>query len=135
MLDNYCKSVMIEANTMEDMARTLILPAVGAFAADTAKDVSEKKAVCPALAFAGETKLVERLTVLIDAIAEKTEALHDVLSSLEGVEDVVERSAMIRDGLLPAMEALRAPCDKAEQLTAKSYWPYPTYADLLFGVK
>ena len=42
---------------------------------------------------------------------------------------------MVRDLLLPVMDELRAPCDKAEQLTARSYWPYPTYGELLFGVK
>ena len=42
---------------------------------------------------------------------------------------------MVRDTLLPIMSELRVPCDKAELLTAKSYWPFPTYEDLLFGVK
>ncbi len=135
MLENYCKSVVIEANTMVDMARTQITPAIEAFAADTAKSVSAKKAVAPELKCRYETGLVRTLTDLIDEIAEKTDELEAALLKIRDAEDIVEESAMIRDSLLQVMGELRVPCDKAEQLTAKSYWPYPTYSDLLFGVK
>ena len=43
--------------------------------------------------------------------------------------------AAIRDTVLPRMSELRIPCDQAELLTAKSYWPFPTYGDILFSVK
>ncbi len=135
MLENYCKSVVIEANTMVDMARTQILPAIEAFAADTARAVAAKKAVAPELPCAHETGLVRALTGLIDEIAAKIDELETALLKVRGAADIVEESALIRDVLLQAMGELRVPCDKAEQLTAKSYWPYPTYSDLLFGVK
>ncbi|MBQ2311625.1 MAG: hypothetical protein II185_03630, partial [Firmicutes bacterium] len=54
---------------------------------------------------------------------------------IHDAEDIIEESEMVRDTLLPVMSELRVPCDKAELLTAKSYWPFPTYEDLLFGVK
>ena len=135
MLENYCKSVVIEANTMVDMARTQILPAIEAFAADTARAVAAKKAVAPELPCAHETGLVRALTGLIDEIAAKIDELETALLKVRGAADIVEESALIRDVLLQAMGELRVPCDKAEMLTAKSYWPYPTYSDLLFGVK
>ena len=72
---------------------------------------------------------------MTDRIALKTEALESSLLSLHNAEDIISESAMIRDKLLPAMSELRVVCDEAETLTAKSYWPFPTYADLLFGVK
>ena len=65
----------------------------------------------------------------------KTVELEKAVAAISGAKDIVEESAMIRDTVLPVMSELRAPCDKAEQLTARSYWPYPTYADLLFGVR
>ena len=68
-------------------------------------------------------------------IADKAEELEEAVGKLAAAKDIVEESAMIRDTLLPVMSELRAPCDQAEQLTAKDYWPYPSYADLLFGVK
>ena len=135
MLENYCKSVVIEANTMVDMARTQIVPAIEAFAADTAKAVATKKAVAPELPCRYETGLVTTLTGLIDEIAVKIDELETALLKVRGAADIVEESALIRDILLQAMGELRVPCDKAEMLTAKSYWPYPTYSDLLFGVK
>ncbi|MBO4831522.1 MAG: glutamine synthetase type III, partial [Oscillospiraceae bacterium] len=135
MLENYCKSVVIEANTMVDMARTQIVPAIEAYASDVAKTASAKKAVAPELACGYEAGLVRKLSQLIDEIDEKSGELEDAVLGLDGADGIIEESAMIRDTVLPVMSELRLPCDKAEVLTAKSYWPFPTYADLLFGVK
>ncbi len=55
--------------------------------------------------------------------------------ALHGTEDVAVESAVIRDTVLTGMSELRVACDEAETLTAKSYWPFPIYADLLFGVR
>ena len=68
-------------------------------------------------------------------IAEKAGELEDALLSLDKAEDIGAESVMIRDTVLTLMGELRLACDEAETLTAKSYWPFPTYADLLFGVK
>ena len=54
---------------------------------------------------------------------------------LTGAEDVETESYMIRDAVLVKMGELRVACDEAETMTAKKYWPFPTYGDLLFGVK
>ena len=135
MLENYCKSVVIEANTMSAMARTQIMPAIEAFTADMAKSASAKKALAPSLKCAYETGLVSTLSGLTDEIAVKADALDAALETVSGAADILEESAMVRDLLLPSMEALRAPCDQAETVTAKSYWPFPTYADLLFSVR
>ena len=135
MLENYCKSVVIEANTMVDMARTQIAPAIEAYAADVAKAASAKKAVASGLKCSYEKGIVEKLSALIDEIAEKTDELDAAIIKIHDAEDIIEESEMVRDTLLPVMSELRVPCDKAELLTAKSYWPFPTYEDLLFGVK
>ncbi|MGN0653303.1 MAG: glutamine synthetase III [Oscillospiraceae bacterium] len=134
-LDNYCKTVIIEANTMADMAKTQIAPAVEKYAADTAKSASAKKALDPSLACAFETELVKKLSALTDRIAVKAKELEDAVLSLGKAEDIGAESAMIRDNVLLKMSELRLACDEAETLTAKSYWPFPTYADLLFSVK
>jgi len=135
ILENYFKSVVIEANTMVDMARTQIAPAIEAYAADVAKASATKKSIVPDLSCGYEMELVKKLSVLIDEIAMKIKDLEDALFKLQDAGDVVEKSDIIRDTLLPRMSELRVPCDQAELLTAKSYWPFPTYADLLFGVK
>lgn len=135
MLENYCKSVTIEANTMVNMVHKRIAPAITSFTADLAKQAAEKKALFPELACSCETELVQKLSALTDAIAEKTDELENAILTLQDAEDIVKESELVRDVILPKMTELRIPCDRAELLTAKSYWPFPTYGDVLFSVK
>ncbi|MBQ6519236.1 MAG: glutamine synthetase III [Anaerolineaceae bacterium] len=135
MLENYCKSVIIEAKTMTDMAKTMISPAVETYTADIAKAAGAKKAISADISCKYETELVKKLSLLLDEISEKTDMLESALMDLDKAKDTIEESEMIRDTILPKMCELRVPCDEAEVLTAKRYWPFPTYADLLFGTK
>ena len=135
MLENYCKSVLIEANTMISMVKRNIAPAITRFTADLARQAAEKKAILPGLACGYETGLIETLSALTDSIAAKTEELETAVTALGDEADIVEEAARIRDTILPKMSELRIPCDAAETLTEKSYWPFPTYGDLLFSVK
>ena len=135
MLENYCKSVEIEADTMISMARTQIAPAIEAYAGHVAGTASSKLSLAPDLMCRYETGLVRKLSGLLDQIEEKADALEEAAGKVREAGDIIEESCMIRDLVLPAMEALRTPCDQAEAVTAKSYWPFPTYGDLLFGVK
>jgi len=135
MLENYCKSVLIEANTMVNMVHKRIAPAITRFTADLAKQASEKKALFPDLACSYETELVTMLSALTDSITERTDALEQAVQAIPDAADIVSEAAAIRDTILPRMSELRIPCDRAELLTAKSYWPFPTYGDILFSVK
>jgi len=135
MLENYCKSVTIEANTMIDMAKTAIAPAVERFTADLAKNAAAKKAVVPTLACAYETELIGKLSVLTDRIYEAVGELQSAVIALHDADGVIAESEAIRDDVLNRMCALRLACDEAETLTEKKYWPYPTYADILFSVR
>ena len=134
-LENYCKTIIIEANTMVDMARTEIIPAIEAFVLDTAKAAAAKKELVPGCPCAYETGLVKKLSALTDQIAAKTAELEEAIVTVAGVGEVGAQSAAIRDVILPRMSELRLPCDEAETLTPKKYWPFPTYGDLLFGVR
>ena len=135
MLENYCKTVTIEANTMVDMAKTQIAPAISAFTAELASNAEAKLALDPNLACSYETGLVKKLSSLTDRIYGSIGELQDQVIALHNAKDVVEESAMIRDEVLPKMCELRVACDEAETLTAKDYWPFPTYADILFSVR
>ena len=135
MLDNYCKTVHIEAQTMIDMARKQILPAVESYAAKLAETLATKKALSPLLGGKYETSLLTKLSGLTDDIAEAADALEASLVAYHKIGDVTEAACFIRDEVLPKMDALRAPADEAERFTAAEYWPFPTYGDLLFGVK
>ena len=134
-LENYCKTIRIEADTMVDMARTEIIPAVQAFILDTAKTAAAKKKLIAGCPCEYEVKLVKQLAVLTDQMAAKADELEQAVLALAGAGDAAKESAAIRDIVLPRMSELRLACDEAETLTAKKYWPFPTYGDLLFGVR
>ena len=135
MLENYCKTVLIEANTMIDMAKTEIAPAVSAYVLELANTAAAKKAVDDSVSRSYETELVKKLVRLEDQIVARTDELEEAVMKLQDAEDVAAESYMIRDAVLGKMGELRAACDEAEMITAKKYWPFPTYGDLLFGVK
>ena len=134
-LDNYRKIVNIEAETMVDMARRQILPAVEKFSSKLAQDIAVKKSIAPVVSGIYETTLVTRLSDLVEDIDAAVEDLAAALATFHKIDDVTESANMVRDVLLPKMAALRAPCDEAEQRTAEGCWPFPTYGDLLFGVE
>ena len=135
MLENYCKTVVIEANTMVDMTKTEIAPAVDAYTMELAKTIAAKKAVDDTLTCNYESGLVKKLSKLTDRIAIKTEELENVLVELHNAESIISEANMIRDVVLVKMGELRLACDEAETVTAKKYWPFPTYGDLLFSVR
>ena len=135
MLENYCKTIVIEANTMVDMVKREIIPAVEAYAMELARTASAKKRVDETLACRYESGLIKKLSTLTDQMAVRTDALETALIELQDVKDIVAQSYQIRDTVLTRMQELRIACDEAETVTAKKYWPFPTYGDLLFSVK
>ena len=135
LLENYCKTVIIEANTMIDMARKQILPAVQGYTAELADGVAAKKAVSADIACGYESGLIARLSLLTDQIAAKTDELEAAVLELKGAADVIQEACAIRDAVIGRMAALRTVADEAETLTAGKYWPFPTYGELLFGVR
>ncbi len=134
-LENYCKTVNIEGLTMVDMARKEILPAVEAYLSDLSGTVAAKAAAVPGLACKYEKGIITKLSALVDEIDDAAEALDSTLVRLKAVPDVTDAAYVIRDVVLQKMAELRVVCDEAETLTAAKYWPFPTYGDLLFGVR
>lgn len=134
-IHNYCKTVVIEANTMVDMVKKQILPAVTGYASELADTTAKKLALGSDIACGYEKAEVKKLSTLSDEIAVHTEELEHALLSLMETGDIFQEAFAIRDVVLVAMSKLRAACDEAETLTAEKYWPFPTYGDLLFGVR
>ena len=135
LLENYSKTVNIEALTMVDMARKEILPAVEGYTKSLAETLAAKKAAVAGLPCKYETATIAKLSELSDEIADATADLDGEIAKFQTIEDVTEAANDIRDVILGKMDALRAVCDEAETITAKEFWPFPTYSDLLFSVK
>ena len=134
-LENYCKSVNIEGLTMVDMARKEILPAVEAYLGDLSGTVAAKTTAVPGLACKYEKDLISKLSKLADEISDAASSLDTTLIRLKAIPDVTDAAYVIRDVVLQKMAELRVVCDEAESITADKYWPFPTYGDLLFGVR
>ena len=134
-LENYCKTVRIEALAMVDMARKEILPSVEAYVSDLATAAAAKSAVSEELPWGYEKKLLRKLASLVDTMDGRVDSLEEKLVRLDTLRDTTEEAAFIRDELIPAMGELRAVADESETQTAAKYWPFPTYGELLFSVK
>ena len=127
-LEAYIKIVNIEALTSVDMVQHQILPAALAYSKSLCEGIVSKKAV--GVSCKAETALVQRLSAATDSLYENCEKLR---SDLKAVPEQGEAAvAYYHDVIVSDMQALRADADLLEQLTDKTYWPYPTYSDLLF---
>ena len=135
MLENYTKTVNIEALTMADMAKKQIIPAVEGYTKELSDAVTSKKAACPELTCGYEKEMIKKLSVLTDQMASRTSELEAITMRLQTAGDVLSEAELIRDEVLPKMSELRAVADEAETITPEKEWPFPTYGDLLFGVR
>ena len=134
MLENYCKTICIEARTMRSMAIKRIAPAIEKYTAELANNMLVKQKALPDIECRFEKNIIAELSKRTDRIYENTTKMVEVLNSLSN-EDYYADSRIISDKLLPAMADLRAESDAAEMITSKSCWPLPNYGLLLFGEK
>jgi len=134
-LETYSKTINIEARTMLDMARKDILPAVSAFESELASEINEKEATGLGLDCAYEKETLQSAAALSAEMYADVKALEAAEAKTAGIADALELAKFYRSAVLPAMDALRVPADKLETLTGADYWPFPTYGELLFGVK
>jgi glutamine synthetase len=134
-LDNYAKIINIEAQTMLDMSKKDILPAVSAYAKSLADTIAAKKAVSADIDCSYETETLAKISrIEASMFAKMTELEKAVIEAKETV-GVMETAIFYKDHVIPAMNELRVNADELETLTAKEYWPFPSYGDLLFGVR
>ena len=133
-LENYCKVLNIEAETMLEMAKRDILPAVTAYTKELTETALSKRALNEAISCQTEIALIEKLSALSASMYEKIGALEEALLQSKQIEDVAACSMFYKESVFAAMQELRAVADELESLTAKTCWPFPTYGDLLFSV-
>ena len=132
LLDEYCKTLNIEALTMIDMSKNDILPAVATYIKELAK-TAELAKTCGAEADF-ETDMVKRLQTLANQTYTRLTALEDAEVKTGDIEDVQELANYYHDVVFTAMGELRAVADEIETLVGEKYWPYPTYGKMLFYV-
>ena len=135
MNENYCKMLNIEGLTMVEMARKEIIPAVTAYAGELAETALKKKQLSAAIDTGTEEELVGRISSLTGVVYRKVKALEDALCAARAGADPKNPAMTYKDMIIPAMNELRIAADELETLTAERCWPYPTYGELLFGIR
>ena len=131
-LENYCKTVHIEALTMLDMANRDIFPAVSSFGAKIAENAKLKSAFGSA---AAEEDLLRKLCTLTDSFYNNIGALKVAIDGSGKFTDSYEHASYYRDVIIPAMEALRHDADSLEEITSADFWPVPCYGNMLYSVR
>ncbi len=134
MLENYCKTVMIEAECMADMAMKEIFPAVAKYSYKLAQTISSKRAVSAELDEDAEVDVLKKLSAYNGEIKRHTDELKTLLAQAGKIADHESLAHFCRQEILACMEKLRAAADGAELLTAKEDWPFPTYSEIFVSV-
>lgn len=133
--ENYGKVVNIEALTMLDMAHKDIMPAMSAYSAELADACVKKAAASSDIDCTYEKETAKKISLLMTAMSKQVKKLEDDLLDAKSIEDVAKLSMFYKDTVIPDMTALRISGDEMETIASAEKWPYPSYGELLFGVR
>ncbi|MDO4618042.1 MAG: glutamine synthetase III [Clostridia bacterium] len=131
LIENYVKTVNIEALTMLEMAKQEILPACMSYTDSIVNSVAAKKSI--GLEAPAEMTLAKRLTEGCELLINATDALDAVMASIPET-DWQDKAYFTKNEIIPAMDNLRDAADSLEEIVGKDWWPFPTYTDLLYRV-
>ena len=132
LLENYCKTINIEARTMLEMTKREIIPACITSVNELAKTIKLKKEI--GVSSQTESKILEKTTLLLDEAYEAELQLEEISKKIKTENDIVKKAEAYHDEVLSAMTKLRKPVDELEKLVPKKYWPFPAYSDILYSV-
>ena len=134
-LENYCKVVNIEAQTMLDMTWKDILPAVSDYTAKLCARASAKKTVLPGADCSYEENIGRKLSALLTAAYKATGKLEKDLLDSKSAPDAAALADIFKSTILDDMRELRISVDAMETIMPAESWPYPSYGEILFGVR
>ena len=130
----YAKQINIEALTMLQMARRDIMPAVSEYIHELSDTAVAKWVISHDISIKAEEKLIKSLSKQLEQFSDLTDELSEAVTKAASVSDPQEKAHYYQQHVLSKMNELRKIGDSMETDTAKKYWPYPSYTDLLFGV-
>ena len=134
MLDNYSKTINLEANTMVEMIQKDLLPAMISYTEQLARTASLKKSVVPDVTLVSEESLIKKLSLAQTNLYNGIEKLKTDNMSAKSIEGSLESAKYYQRVVLKDMEDIRVFADEAETLMPESMLPYPTYGELLFSI-
>ena len=133
--ENYSKVINIEALTMLEMARQDIIPAVAKYLKLLCDELSVKSNVCASASRTYEEKTIELLSSCLDEIYCNINKLDELVKAAHDIKSAKDKADFYHDKVLESMNEVRRIADIMEVHTAKEYWPFPSYGDLLFSIQ
>ncbi len=135
LLENYCKIINIEALTMLDMASKDVLPAMSRYSGELAKAALKKAEFLGDADCTYEKESVKSLSALIGVTYKNVKKLEADLLSAKSETELPKLADFYKTAILDDMKQLRMSVDEMEALASAESWPYPSYGELLFGVR
>lgn len=135
LMENYYKTIHIEALTMIDMVKKYIIPSVLSYQGEIASIANNKKQLAPTLSCELEEKLLESLSRLGNCLYKKLDVLETSVLNSKNNSDLFEMAKYYRESIFINMQHLRGVVDELETLISKEHWTLPSYSELLFSVE
>lgn len=133
--ENYSKVINIEAMTMLEMARQDIIPAVTKYIKLLCDELSVKSSVCASASRTYEENTIKLLSSCLDDIYCNINKLDELVKTAHDIKSAKDKADFYHDKVLESMNEVRRIADTMEVHTAKEYWPFPSYGDLLFSIQ
>ena len=134
-LENYCKVINIEALTMLDMARKDIMPAMSAYTKTLSESALKKTELCSEIDCTYERENVKDISLMLNAMYKQVKKLELDLLTSKSIRSSEELADYYKDTIIADMAELRVSADEMETIASGEMWPYPSYGELLFGVR
>ena len=134
LLENYSKTIRIEALTMTDMVNKYVIPAVISYQNELAELVLNKKAVNAGIDTSLEENRLKRISELSVELEKRLGDLAEQTQAVRDITDTLESARAYREKVFAAMNDLREIVDELELITSSKHWTLPTYTDLLYSV-
>ena len=134
LLETYCKVVHIEANTMLEMAKKDIMPAVMKYIKFISETVASLKIALPEADRSAEEEILTKMTNSAGAFYKMTGKLESDISAIKEKNVPLQKACYLRDVIIKDMAELRQIADGMEEIMPSEYYPYPNYGDMLFSV-
>lgn len=133
ILETYAKALNIEALTAIDMVKKDIIPAVSAYVAKLTNGVLAKRTLSASIPCTAELDIITALSSLEDSTYQTVNELERAMTDIKSAgADVTSLAFYHKDRVIPIMNELRSYVDGMETMMSSEFWPYPTYADLMF---
>lgn len=133
-LENYSKTIHIEALTLIEMIKRDVIPAISDYTVSLCKSVQNKKLISENIDCIAEKSVIDKLSLLNNKLYSLVEQLDNEVEKVQKIDDVMKNAQIYHDSVLWLMRSIRHAADTAETLISRKLWPYPTYGDLLFKI-